>query len=86
MRRARAACFGVLCVLTASYVRWSRRTANCVLLMRVCAVYVCVSVLCVLCIAQRLQAGNQLGTEAAVALAPQLGKLTQLQTLNLGGE
>ena len=33
-----------------------------------------------------LQAGNKLGAEGAKALAPELGKLTQLQTLNLRGE
>ena len=33
-----------------------------------------------------LQAVNELGAEGAKALAPELGKLTQLQTLNLESE
>ena len=33
-----------------------------------------------------LQAGNFMGAEGAKALAPELGKLTQLQTLHLNGE
>ena len=33
-----------------------------------------------------LQAGNELGAEGAKAVAPELGKLTQLQTLDLGRE
>ena len=32
------------------------------------------------------QADNKLGAEGAKSLAPELGKLTQLQTLNLSGE
>ena len=33
-----------------------------------------------------VQADNEFGAEGAKALAPELGKLTQLQTLDLGGE
>ena len=33
-----------------------------------------------------LQADNEVGAEGAKALAPELGKLRQLQTLNLEGE
>ena len=33
-----------------------------------------------------LQADNKLDAEGAKALAPELGKLTQLQTLNLSGD
>ena len=32
-----------------------------------------------------LQAGNKVGAEGAKALAPELGNLTQLHTLDLGG-
>ena len=34
----------------------------------------------------RSSSDNELGGEGAVTLAPELGKLTQLQTLNLGGK
>ena len=40
----------------------------------------------VMCICDNLQADNRVGVEGAKALAPELGKLTQLQTLNLKGE
>ena len=33
-----------------------------------------------------LQAANELGAEGAKVLAPELGKLTQLQTLNFAGD
>ena len=50
----------------------------------------CVTMMCI-CVLLRwcghtvvcLQPGNELGAEGAKALAPELGKLTQLQTLNL---
>ena len=42
--------------------------------------WLCASVLWQLC---DLDTDNKIGDEGAIALAPELGKLTQLQTLNL---
>ena len=41
---------------------------------------------CIAVVVGLLLAGNNIGDAGAKALAPQLAKLTQLQTLDLGGE
>ena len=58
---------------------------TCLVWLLLLHVVMCVGgVLCVLLLC--LVAGNKLGKEGAQALAPALAKLTQLQTLDLGGE